>query len=254
MTDHVDHVARNRHYWDETAAGYHGPLARDHWAQTEPRWGLWGTPESQARILPPDLPGTRVVELGCGTAYVSAWLARAGAHPVGVDVSEAQLATARAMQAEFGLDFPLVLGSAEEVPYPDDSFDLAISEFGASLWCDPDRWIPEAARLLRPGGRLVFSRYAPLYALTVSPEERRATDTLHRPYFGGLGRLDWGDRVEFVSSHGDMLRTLRASGFTVDDLIEIQAPAPAHREFDEVSSEWAHRWPSEEIWKATLTG
>ncbi|MFD5319108.1 class I SAM-dependent methyltransferase [Streptomyces sp. NPDC127098] len=254
MTDHVDHVARNRHYWDETAAGYHGPLARDHWARTEPRWGLWGTPESQVRILPPDLPGTRVVELGCGTAYVSAWLARAGAHPVGVDVSEAQLATARAMQAEFGLDFPLVQGSAEDVPYPDDSFDLAISEFGASLWCDPDRWIPEAARLLRPGGRLVFSRYAPLYALTVSPEEHRATDTLHRPHFGGLGRIDLGDRVEFVSSHGEMVRTLRASGFTVDDLIEIQAPAPAHREFDEVSSEWAHRWPSEEIWKATLTG
>ncbi|WP_461032160.1 class I SAM-dependent methyltransferase [Streptomyces mayteni] len=259
MTDHQDHqdrpdhVARNRHYWDEVAAGYHGPLARAQWARTEPHWGLWATPESEARLLPPDLPGTRVVELGCGTAYVSAWLARAGAHPVGIDVSESQLATARAMQAEFGLDFPLVLGSAEDVPYPDGSFDLAISEFGASLWCDPDRWIPEAARLLRPGGRLVFSRYAPLYALTVSPAGS-ATTTLHHPHFGGLGRIDRGERVEFVPSHGETLRTLRAAGFVVEDLIEIQAPNPAHREFDEVSSEWAHRWPSEEIWQATLAG
>ena len=52
--------------------------------------------------------------------------------------------------------FPLVHGNAERVPYPDASFDLAISEYGAAIWCDPYAWIPEAARLLRPGGRLVF--------------------------------------------------------------------------------------------------
>ncbi|WP_246568078.1 class I SAM-dependent methyltransferase [Streptomyces flaveus] len=52
----------------------------------------------------------RTIELGCGTAYVSAWLARAGAHPVGIDLSEKQLATARAMQAEFGIDFPIWRG------------------------------------------------------------------------------------------------------------------------------------------------
>ena len=107
----------------------------------------------------------RAIELGCGTGYVSAWLARAGASPVGIDVSEKQLATARAMQAEFGIEFPLVLGHAEQVPYDDDMFDLAISEYGASLWCDPCRWIPEAARLLAPGGRLVFLGRSPLFAL-----------------------------------------------------------------------------------------
>ncbi|MDT9684016.1 class I SAM-dependent methyltransferase [Streptomyces sp. TRM76323] len=250
--DRSDHAELNRRYWDDRAAAWHGPLARDQWALPEPRWGLWATPESQVRVLPDGLAGTRAIELGCGTAYVSAWLARAGAHPVGIDFSEKQLATARAMQAEFGLDFPLVLGSAEQVPCEDGAFDLAISEYGASLWCDPHRWIPEAARLLAPGGRLVFMRYSPLFALCVPPGGR-ASATLLRGQFG-MGRLDWGERTEFVLPHGEMIRLLRSHGFVVEDLIEVQAPRPAHRDYAEVSAAWAHAWPSEEIWKARLAG
>ena len=102
-------------------------------------------------MFPAEVAGLDVIELGCGTGYVSAWLARRGARPVGIDNSEAQLATARRFQREFELEFPLLHGNAEEVPFPDQSFDLAISEYGASIWCDPYRWIPEAARLLRPG-------------------------------------------------------------------------------------------------------
>ena len=97
-----------------------------------------------------------VVELGCGTAYFSAQLARRGARPVGVDPTPAQLETARRMMDASGIRFPLVEAPAERVPLPDASFDLAFSEFGASLWADPALWVPEAARLLRPGGRLVF--------------------------------------------------------------------------------------------------
>ncbi|MEO3755539.1 class I SAM-dependent methyltransferase [Streptomyces sp. B6B3] len=249
--DHADHQELNRRYWDDQAAAWHGPLARDHWSVTEPRWGLWATPESRVRLIPDDVAGKRVIELGCGTAYVSAWLARAGARPVGIDVSEAQLATARAMQAEFGIDFPLILGTAEDVPCDDGSFDMVISEYGASLWCDPHRWIPEAARLLAPGGRLVFMRYSPLFAMCV-PAEGAASDTLLRGQFT-LGRLDWGQRVEFVLPHGEMLRLLRDNGFVVEDLIEIQAPQSTHRGFPEVTADWARSWPSEEIWKARLT-
>jgi SAM-dependent methyltransferase len=248
----ADLLERNRRFWDDEAAAWHGPLARDHWAQTEPSWGLWATPESQASVLPDGIEGMRVIELGCGTAYVSAWLAGAGAHPVGIDLSEKQLATARAMQAEFGIDFPLVLGNAEKVPYDDDTFELAISEFGASLWCDPYRWIPEAARLLVPGGRLVFMRYSPLFALCVPPEGPAST-TLTRGQFG-LTRLHRGSHVEFILPHGEMLRLLRSCGFVVEDLMEIQAPRHAHRDYLEVSADWARQWPSEEIWKARLAG
>jgi len=249
---HTDHVEQNRRYWDDQAAAWHGPLAREQWSQPQPRWGLWATPESRVGVLPDDLAGMSTIELGCGTGYVSAWLARAGAHPVGIDVSKEQLATARAMQAEFDIEFPLVLASAEAVPYDDHTFGLAISEYGAALWCDPYRWIPEAARLLVPGGRLVFMRYSPLYAMCVPPEGP-ASSTLSRPQFG-LTRLDWGNHVEFVLPHGEMLRLLRSCGFVVEDLIEIQAPGHTVRDYANVPADWARQWPCEEIWKARLAG
>lgn len=243
------HVEGNRRYWDEEAAADHGPLARGHWAG-EPRWGQWSTPESRLRVIPEDVAGRAVVELGCGTAYVSAWLARAGARPVGVDVSREQLATARAMQREFGVDFPLVLADAERVPLAGGRFDLAISEYGASLWCDPRRWVPEAARLLAPGGVLVFLRPSPLFALCAPEEEGQAGTRLLRPQFG-TDRVRRGGAVEFTLGHGEMLRLLRSSGFEVEDLIEIQAPADADPPFaTSTSPRWANSWPSEEVWKA----
>jgi SAM-dependent methyltransferase len=246
------HVELNRHYWDDKAAAVHGPLAHGHWSATEPHWGLWATPESQVSMLPEQLAGVDTIELGCGTGYVSSWLARAGARPVGIDISQKQLATARAMQAEFGVDFPLVLANAERVPLQDSSFGLAISEYGASLWCDPRQWISEAARLLLPGGRLVFLRPSPLLALCVPPEGQVSTALLRSQF--GLRRLDWGKSAEFNLPHGEMLRLLRFHGFAVEDLIEIQAPRDAHRDFPHVSADWAHNWPSEEIWKTRLAG
>jgi SAM-dependent methyltransferase len=246
------HVALNRRFWDERAAAWHGPLARGHWSRTEPSWGLWSTPESQVGALPDDLAGMDAIELGCGTAYLSAWLARAGARPVGVDISREQLATARLMQREFDLAFPLVLADAERLPLRDSVFDLAVSEYGASLWCDPYRWIPEAARVLRPGGHLVLGRRSPLFALCAR-EGGQAGPALLRPQFGPRGQRS-DARVEFTVPHGELLRLLRSCGFVVDDLIEIQAPEPAHRDYPEVTAAWAHQWPSEEIWKARLIG
>ena len=71
-------------------------------------------------------------------------------------MTPAQLESARRCQDRFGISFPLIEADAADVPLPSGHFDLAISGCGASLWCDPARWVPEAARLLRPGGRLVF--------------------------------------------------------------------------------------------------
>lgn len=88
-------------------------------------------------MLPVAIEGRDSIELGCGTGYVSAWLVRRGARPVGIDNSERRLATAQERQREFGIEFPLLHGNAEGVPYPDGSLDLAISEYGASIWCNP---------------------------------------------------------------------------------------------------------------------
>jgi SAM-dependent methyltransferase len=248
-----DAVAINRAVWTESNARYTDARAIAAWQEPEIAWGVWHVPEAQVRVLPAGLAGLDVVELGCGTAYLSAWLARRGARPVGVDPTPAQLATARRCQRESGLPFPLVEAPAEQVPLPDAAFDLAVSEYGASIWADPYRWIPEAARLLRPGGRLVFLRNSTL-AVLCSPDIGPVREQLMRPQFG-LYRVDWrgdGGGIEFHLSHGDWLRLLRANRFEVLDLIELQAPEGAedHGYHSFVSLEWARQWPSEEIWVA----
>ena len=143
-----------------------------------------------------------VVELGCGTAYFSAWLARRGARPVGVDLTAAQLDTARRCQQQLGVDFPLVEADGAVVPLRDARFDLVLSEYGASVWCDPERWIAEAARLLRPGGRVVFLTNSVLATLCVPEDEGEAGERLLRPQ-RGLNRVQWpGGGIEFHPGHG----------------------------------------------------
>jgi SAM-dependent methyltransferase len=252
-TELPEHARRNRAAWDGYAADYAEP-GRRNWAATEPSWGIFGVPEAELGLLPQDLAGLDAVELGCGTAYVSAWLARREARPVGIDNSPAQLATARRLQSEFGLDFSLHLGDAEATPFADAGFDLAISEYGASIWCDPHAWIPEAARLLRPGGRLVFLVNGTLQMLCTPDDDPDAPvgDRLRRPYFG-MHRFEFDGpdgAVEFHLGYGDWIRLLRRHGFAVEDLIEVRPPAEATTRYPYVTAEWARRWPCEEVWKA----
>src|SRR5215813_15322637 len=244
--DLPEHVQKNRVVWDALSSEY-AEAGRRAWAEAEPRWGIWHLTEAELRALP-DVEGKDVIELGCGTAYWSAWLARRGARVVGIDNSLKQLETARALQREHGLDFPLIHGNAETVPLPDAGFDLALSEYGASIWCDPYRWIPEASRLLRPGGELVFLKNGILFNLCAPDSEDPAADRLVRDYFG-LHRLEWPnqDAVDFTLPVGEWIRLFRANGFEVLDLIEVRAPRDATTREPYVTSEWAHRWPSEEI-------
>jgi SAM-dependent methyltransferase len=248
----ADHADRNAAVWDGMATDYVDAAERQ-WASDEPTWGVWNLPESACGMLPADLAGKAVIELGCGTAYVSAWAARRGAgRVVGVDVSAEQLSTARRLQEQHGLTFELHQGDAEAVPYADGSFDLVISEYGASIWCDPYAWIPEAARLLRPGGRLHFLVGTPLLMLCSGDYDGvPAEDRLVRPYFG-MHRFDWPDdgSVEFHLGHGDMIDLLRDCGFEVEALVELQAPPDSPSTPSFVTAEWAHRWPSEEVWRA----
>jgi SAM-dependent methyltransferase len=252
LSDLPDHVLRNRAAWDAWAAQYVA-AGEDAWARAEPCWGIWGVPESQLRLLPDDLRGADAIELGCGTAYVSAWLARRGARPVGIDNSEAQLATARRLQHQHGLSFPLIHGNAEAVPYPDGSFDFAISEYGACLWADPVRWIPEAARLLRPGGQLVFLTNSFLLMLCMPPQDgEAATNRLLRSGFD-MSRLEWpGDPgVEFHLSHADWIRLFRRSGFAIEEQIDVRPPADATTRYPFVTLDWARQWPCEEVWRVS---
>jgi SAM-dependent methyltransferase len=254
-----DHEARNRADWNANAGDWVAGAQRDWDADTRPHWGIWRLPEHELRALPADLDldGADVVELGCGTAYWSAWMARDGARPVGVDLAENQLATARAMQARHGVDFPLVHASAEDVPLPDAAFDVAFSEYGASLWADPYKWIPEAHRLLRPGGRLVFLTNSVLAVLASPPTDVPIGTELVRPQ-NGLCRVEWADdpSVEFHLAHSEMIALLRDTGFTDVGLRELYAPDDGG-DPDEVrfyvTRRWAQQRPCEEIWTARKT-
>jgi SAM-dependent methyltransferase len=248
----ADHVLRNRAVWDRLSTGYAEP-GRRAWASDEPTWGIWRLRERDVAALPP-VAGRDVVELGCGTAYWSAWLARRGARVVGLDNSARQLDTARALQREHALAFPLVHGDAEHAPFRDASFDLALSEYGAAIWADPYRWIPEAARLLRPGGELIFLVNGTLQILTIPDLEADGppTDRLVRPYFG-MHRFEWPDEtsVEFHLGYGDWIRLLRRSGFEVTDLLELRPPEGSTTTYTNLATlDWARRWPCEQVWKA----
>jgi SAM-dependent methyltransferase len=256
MRDLPASVARNVAAWTRHNREYTDRVAEHAWSAQSISWGMFGVPDEHLGSPLGDVAGLDVVELGCGTAYLSAWLARRGARPVGVDPTPAQLETARRMQELTGLRFPLVEAAAEDVPLPDGSFDLVVSEYGASLWAVPERWIPEAARLLRPRGRLVFltsSLIVQLCAGEVGPVEEQ----LVRP-LAGLHHIDWSDDegTEYALSHGNWIRLLRRHGFEILDLIEVYATRDAtpHARYDEVSPEWARRWPAEELWVAALRG
>jgi SAM-dependent methyltransferase len=245
------HAQVNREAWAKEAASYVAGAERK-WAEQEISWGILDVPESEVQLLG-DVSGKDVVELGCGTAYVSAWLARRGASVTGVDLTDEQLETARAMQAKHGLSFSLVHASAEDVPLPDASCDLVVSEYGASIWCDPDLWISEAARLLRPGGELVFLVNGTLLMLTspdVDPVVPAGVELL-RPYFG-MRRFEWVDSegVDFHLGYGDWIRLLGAHGFEVERLVELRNPGKDAGRYDLFTAEWAERWPAEEMWKA----
>ncbi|MEO8330269.1 MAG: class I SAM-dependent methyltransferase [Candidatus Nanopelagicales bacterium] len=243
----------NRELWTLVNEQFTDESARAKWRSNLISWGLFNRPEQQLGVLG-DVSGLRVIELGCGTAYFSAWLAQRGAKPVAVDLTPAQLATARRCQAEFGIAFPLIEANAERVPLADGSFDLVVSEYGASVWCDPLQWLPEAARLLKPGGRLVFLTNSVLAALCVPEDGGHAVTHLQRSQ-ADVRRVHWpGGGVEHHPSHGEWIAVLRSSGFRVDALHELYAPAglSTPEYYDVATANWGSQWPAEDLWQATL--
>jgi ubiquinone/menaquinone biosynthesis C-methylase UbiE len=191
-----------------------------------------------------------VLELGCGAAEWSRALLRAGARPVGLDNSAARLEYARAANEEAGVDFPLVHAGAESVPLEDASFDVVMCDWGAMTFADPFRTVPEAARLLRPGGLLAFSGASPLSWVAWDEGTDAYTERLAAPYFD-MHRVETPEgSVEFNLPVGAWIRLFRAHGFVVEDLIEVRPPkgaASTYRTGEETA--WARRWPMEQIWK-----
>jgi SAM-dependent methyltransferase len=134
-------------------------------------------------------------------------------------------------------------------------FDLAISECGASLWCDPARWIPEAARLLRPGGRLVFHTTTVLVAMCQPGLTGYAGQELLRPQREVSRLQSPGYGVESHPSQSECIQILRKADFAIDALHDLYAPpdASTHPYYKVATAHWAQQWPVEEIWVTHVT-
>lgn len=249
---HPAHVAENERHWNAHAPEWVAAGAAA-WARDEPTWGAWGVPERELGLLAALRPGDRTIELGCGTGYVSAWLARRGAIATGIDVSSEQLAAAQRFAGAHALDVTFVHGNAERTPFADAAFDFAISEYGAAIWCDPYAWIPEAHRLLVPGGRLVFLGNHPLTLVCTPWDGDRVVDRLVRPYFD-LHRVDWTQvpidpgGIEFNLTWEAWVTLFCDTGFEIEGYREPRPPAAATGHRFSVDAAWAHRYPPEQVW------
>jgi SAM-dependent methyltransferase len=247
MTD--DHVQRNRHVWDGQARDYVA-AGEANWARREPVWGIFEVPERELGLLPSDMTGWAALELGCGTGYVSAWMARRGARVTGIDLSEQQLQTARRLQREHGLSFELLQGNCEALPFADASFDFAISEYGAAIWCRPERWLREAFRVVKPGGVLHFLGSSPwVHVCSPVNGELPLVERLEQSYFGQYEN-DWGvEGVEFNLPLSAWFRLFRELGWQILDYLEPRPAAPSAERCHHATRAWGYRFPAEQVWK-----
>jgi SAM-dependent methyltransferase len=253
-SDDVSHDARtNRRYWDRYSDEYqerHGPQL----GANELCWGVWATPESELQVLG-EVAGRDILELGCGGAQWSIFLAKRGARPVGLDNSRIQLAHAALLMREAGVALPLVQASAERVPLASGRFDVVFCDHGGMSFADPERSVAEAARVLRTGGLLAFNMASPLLFLFWSEWTEAVEEKLQRPYFG-MRRFEYNDGlVEYQLPYGEWVRVFRRNSLVVEDLIEIQPPDDVTTTYpDFVPHPWARRWPAENIWKVRKEG
>jgi SAM-dependent methyltransferase len=248
----TEHAERNQTMWDRQSRAYqerHGPQLE---ASGGTAWGLWQRPESELRVLG-EVRGRDVLEFGCGAAQWSIALHKLGANVTGLDLSAVQLAYARELMAQAGVEFPLIQASAEATPFADGSFDIVFCDFGAMTFCDPRRTVPEAARILRRGGLLAFSGHTPIMDLLWADEADHPGERLVRDYWD-LHALERPDEpTDFQLPYGDWIRLFRENGFVVEDLLELRPPPDATSTYrDEIDREWARRWPMEHIWRARL--
>jgi SAM-dependent methyltransferase len=217
----------NRGWWDADADSYqraHG----DFLGASDFVWSPERLREADAHLLG-DVGTKRVLEVGCGAAMCSRWLAGAGARPVAFDISAGMLRHARSGAADTGIEVPLVQADAQFLPFASAAFDIAFTAFGAVPFvADSARVMREVARVLRPGGRWVFATTHPLrWSFPDDPGPPGLTATM--PYWDRTPYVEYAATGEatYVEHHrtlGDRVREIAAAGLRLIDIVEPEWP------------------------------
>lgn len=242
----VDSARLNRAAWDRWSDTYqakHGQLLAGSNAQA---WGLWRAAESRLQVLG-DVHGLDVAELGCGAAHWSRALADRAGSVTAIDNSTMQLR--HAAKVVHGTPVALVQAAAEQMPFADATFDVAFSDYGALSWADPARSVPEAARVLRPGGVLAFCTASPFFFVALDAERKELKQEFQHPYFGMRQRVIDGCAVDYHITFSEWVTLFVSCGFMIERLVEVVPPDDAVTTFSDRPLDWARKWPAEMIWK-----
>jgi ubiquinone/menaquinone biosynthesis C-methylase UbiE len=231
-------VRANRRWWDEDADAYHGEHG-DFLGDADFVWCPENLREEDVHLLG-DVRDRDVLEVGCGAAMCSRWLAARGARAVAFDLSAGMLRHARAGATRTGIRVPLVQADAQYLPFRSASFDTAFTAFGAVAFvADSARVMREVARVLRPGGRWVFATTHPIrWAFPDDPGPGGLTASI--PYFDRSAYTEYAEDgtptyVEHHRTLGDRVREIVAAGFRLVDLIEPEWPTGHTREWGQWS-------------------
>jgi len=244
----------SRGWWDGDAERYqaeHGAFLGD----VDFVWCPEGLRESDVGLLG-DVRGARILEVGCGAASCARWLAVQGAQVVGIDLSAGMLRHAVAAGERSGVRVPLVQADACALPFAAGGFDAVCTAFGAVPFvADSARLMREVHRVLRPGGRWVFSVTHPMRWIFLDDPGERGLVAVHS-YFDRRPYVEYGDdgAATYVEQHrtlGDRIRELVGAGFVLRDLIEPEWPAGHERIWGQWSPLRGRLFPGTAIYVAT---
>jgi len=134
---------------------------RASWAHFAPLQAMTTGPAARlvrhARVT----PGSRVLDVGCGTGVVAVTAARLGAKVTGLDLTPELLEVARSNAATAAVTIDWHEGDAEALPFDDSAFDAVLSQFGHMFAPRPHVVVSEMLRVLKPGGTIAFSTWPP---------------------------------------------------------------------------------------------
>ena len=246
-----DYSRTNREAWDRMAADYQR-ISREMGQPRELTWGWWRHPERELKLLG-NVMGLRVLDLGCGEGNWARQVTAMGATVVGIDLSGEQLKSV-SIDGSASVGGPwFIHGDTTQLPFAPNTFDVVVSSWGAFSFTDPEHSIPEAADVLRPGGRLIVCTWSPIFWLCTDEAHEEPALALRRAYFD---LAEWrGSRgtVRFQRPYGEWIRLFAAHGLAVERLVEpkpgADVPLPAH--FDApVWTSWIVRFPFDCVWVA----